>query len=382
MRAAPMIPTVEIPTTSLQTPIKGRAAVSNSEGRFAVRVRERADDGWDLATHADERTSIATEIRSETARSLITRNNSEDIPFSLSINPYRGCEHGCIYCFARPTHSYLDLSPGLDFETRLVAKHNAAQILAQDLSRPGYRCEPIALGTATDPYQPIELQYRLTRQILEVALNFRQPLSIVTKSRLILDDLDLLAEMAREKLISVMVSVTTLDNELKRVMEPRAASGQARVDTIAQLRAAGVPTGVMVAPVIPVLNDHEIERIIEACAGAGAQSAAYVLLRLPLELKTLFQEWLHTHFPDRERHVLNLLTQMRGGKLYDSRPGHRMRGEGPFADLLRQRFEKACRRHGITCNEDGNENSNESGDERTALDCSKFAVPGSQLSLW
>ena len=350
--------------------LKGRAATGNIEGRFALRVREAADDGWPRDEAGDERTSIATEIRSETARSLITRNNSDDIPFSLSINPYRGCEHGCIYCFARPTHSYLELSPGLDFETRLVAKHNAAQMLAQDLARPGYRCAPIALGTATDPYQPIEAQYRLTRQILQVALDYRQPLTLITKSRLILDDLDLLAAMARENLVSVMISVTTLDNDLKRVMEPRAASGQARVDTIARLREAGVPAGFMLAPVIPALNDHEIERIVEACAGAGAQTAAYVLLRLPFELKTLFQDWLHTHFPDRERHVLNLLTQMRGGKLYDARPGHRMRGQGPFADLLRQRFDKACRRFGI----DGNDSS--------ALDCSRFAVPGSQLTLW
>lgn len=360
--------------------LKGRGALTNAEGRFAQRIIVRCED-----LPADDKActdasccdpadslhppSIATEIRAETARSIITRNSSTDIPFNLSINPYRGCEHGCIYCFARPTHSYLDLSPGLDFETRLVAKHNAAEQFAVDLSRRGYRCEPIALGTATDPYQPIEIQYRLTRQLLEVALKFGQPVTIVTKSRLIIDDIELLAAMAQRNLVSVMVSVTTLDNELKRVMEPRAASGKARLETIATLREAKIPVGMMLAPVIPALNDYEIERIVEAGAAAGALVAAYVLLRLPLELKTLFQEWLHDHFPDRAAHVLNVLTQMRGGQLYDARPGSRMKGQGPFADLIRQRFAKACRRYGLDRG-------------MPQLDCSQFTVPSAQLALW
>jgi DNA repair photolyase len=363
-----------------RTPTKGRGALTNNEGRFAKRIIARSTEipADDIASteadfvdpaDAEQPVSIATEIRSETARSIITRNSSTDIPFNLSMNPYRGCEHGCIYCFARPTHSYLDLSPGLDFETRLVAKHNAAEQLAADLSRPSYRCEPITLGTATDPYQPIEAQYRLTRQLLEVALRFSQPVSIITKSRLIIDDVGLLAEMASKNLISVMVSVTTLDNDLKRVMEPRAASGKARLDAIATLRKAGVPVGMLVAPIIPALTDYEIENIVEAGASAGVLSASYVLLRLPFELKDLFQQWLHSHFPDRANHVLNVLSQMRGGALYDANFGSRMRGEGPFADLIRQRFTKACRRHGIP-------------GHMPALDCSRFAVPTAQMTLW
>jgi DNA repair photolyase len=364
-----------------RAPTKGRGALSNSEGRFAKQIIVRSSElgADDIATtdtsqfdpaDAEHPVSIATEIRNETARSIITRNSSADIPFNLSMNPYRGCEHGCIYCFARPTHSYLDMSPGLDFETRLVAKQNAADCLKADLGRRSYQCEPIALGTATDPYQPIEAQYRITRQLLEVALQYRQPVSIVTKSRLILDDIELLAEMAQHGLVNVMVSVTTLDRDLKRVMEPRAASGQARLDAIAALRAAGVPVGMLLAPVIPALNDYEIEHIVEAGAAAGALAVGYVLLRLPLELKDLFQQWLHSHFPDRANHVLSVLSQMRGGQLYDATVGSRMRGEGPFADLIRQRVTKACRRHGI---EPGG---------MPVLDCSKFAVPKAQLTFW
>jgi DNA repair photolyase len=366
-------------------PTKGRGALSNREGRFARQVIVRSSElsADDIASadasdfdpaDAEHPVSIATEVRGEQARSIITRNSSADIPFNLSMNPYRGCEHGCIYCFARPTHSYLDLSPGLDFETRLVAKQNAAACLKADLGKRSYQCEPIALGTATDPYQPIEAQYRITRQLLEVALQYRQPLSIITKSRLILDDIALLAQMAQHNLVNVMVSVTTLDRDLKRVMEPRAASGEARLDTIAALRQVGVPVGMLVAPIIPALNDYEIEPIVEAGAAAGALSAAYVLLRLPLELKDLFQQWLHSHFPDRANHVLSVLSQMRGGQLYDARTGSRMRGEGPFADLIRQRFTKACKRYGIVPG------------GMPALDCSSFAVPceksEAQLSLW
>lgn len=347
------------------TALKGRGTASRIPGRFAITSVELDADGEPLP-------HPATEVSAETARTLITRNRSPDVPFNLSINPYRGCEHGCIYCFARPSHAYLDLSPGLDFETRLRVKHNAPQLFEQELRKPGYRCETIALGVNTDAYQPLEKEQEVVRRLLEVALQFKQPLSIITKSGLILRDLDLLQAMARQRLLHVAISVTSLDNDLKRIMEPRAASPSMRLRVIRELRAAGVPVTVLLAPLIPLINEHEMESIIDAVAAAGAQSIAYILLRLPHEVAPIFAEWLHQHFPERAGHVLSRLSAMRGGQLYDGRFGRRMTGEGIFAELISQRFQVARRKAGL-----GNR-------EGFALDCSQFRVPprrGDQLSL-
>lgn len=346
-------------------PIKGRGSASHIPGRFAITTVELDDDGEPLP-------HPATELTAETARSLITRNRSPDVPFNLSINPYRGCEHGCVYCFARPSHAYLDLSPGLDFETRLRVKHNAPQLFEQELRKPGYCCETIALGVNTDAYQPVEREQRVVRQLLEVALRFKQPLSIITKSGLILRDLDLLGELARRRLVHVAVSVTTLDDDLKRVMEPRAASPAVRLKVIRELRAAGVPVTVLLAPLIPLINDHELEGMVAAVAEAGAQSANYLLLRLPHEVAPIFCDWLQQHFPERAGHVMSRLRDMRGGKLYDSEFGRRMTGRGVFAELLQQRFQVARRKAGLGQR------------ERIALDCSQFWVPprrGDQMRL-
>jgi DNA repair photolyase len=285
-------------------------------------------------------------VTEEIARSVISRNDSPDIGFSQSVNPYRGCEHGCVYCFARPSHAYLDLSPGLDFETRLFAKTNAAERLRHELARPGYRCSPIALGINTDAYQPIERRYRVTRQCLELLAECHHPVSFVTKSASIERDLDLLAAMARERLVTVYLSITTLDNRLAARMEPRASAPHTRLKAVRALKEAGVPVGVLVAPLIPMINDRELERILEAAYEAGARSASYVLLRLPHELKQVWREWLQLHYPERAEHVMSLIRQMRGGKDYDSAYGKRMRGEGPFAALIAQRFAKAHRRLG------------------------------------
>lgn len=325
----------------------GRGALSNPEGRFESRRVQAVDDGWAHDPRAGELPALATTVLPEHARKIITRNDSPDIAFEQSINPYRGCEHGCVYCFARPLHSYVNLSPGLDFETRLFYKARAAELLAGELSRPGYLCRPINLGASTDPYQPIERRLRITRSILEVLQRFRHPLTIVTKSALIERDLDILADMAREQLVAAFVSVTTLDPALKRALEPRAPAPAARLRAVGALRRAGVPVGVFVAPVIPALNDHEIERILEAAAEAGAQTAGYVLLRLPHEVRILFREWLDAHLPERAEHVMALIRAMRNGRENDARFGSRMRGEGPFAELIRRRFEIACRRLGL-----------------------------------
>lgn len=325
--------------------IKGRGALSNREGRFESRTHAAEDDGW--AREAPEAPRPATEVREERARTILSRNDSPDVPFDRAINPYRGCEHGCIYCYARPTHAWLNLSPGLDFETRLYAKTNAAECLRAELARPGYACAPINLGANTDPYQPIERRYRLTRQILEVLAECRHPLTIVTKNALVERDLDLLVPMARERLVHVFVSVTSLDNRLASALEPRASAPHRRIEAIAALNAAGVPCGVLVAPIIPALTDVWLERIVEAAAAAGARGAGYTVLRLPLELAGLFEEWLAANAPQRAEHVMSVVRQMRGGRDNDARFGHRMRGEGPFAELLRQRFALACRRHGI-----------------------------------
>ena len=321
--------------------LKGRGALSNPPGRFDAQQVSAVDDGWYLEEEPD---SVATTLEPDKARGIITSNDSPDVGFDRSINPYRGCSTGCPFCFARPTHAYLGLSPGLDFETRLFYKADAARVLEAELSRPGYVCKPIMLGINTDAYQPDERRMRVTRSILEVLERARHPVSILSKHSLVLRDLDLLTSLARDNLVSVALTVITLDDDLKRKLEPRAASPAARVRTLAALAAAGVPCGVMVAPVIPAITDHEMERILEACAAAGARWAGYVLLRLPYEVKDLFREWLAEHYPDRAAHVFSLIREMRGGRDNDPRFGSRMRGTGPYALLLRNRFKLACQR--------------------------------------
>lgn len=323
---------------------RGRGATLNLVNRFEAQERQRVSDGWDL--HEDE-SGFRTHVREERARSLITRNASPDISFDLSINPYRGCEHGCVYCFARPTHGFLGLSAGLDFETKLTAKVNAAEVLTRELAKPGYTPSTIALGTATDPYQPIETRYHLTREVLKVLDKANHPVGIVTKSTRVLNDLDILVPMAERGLVKVFVSVTTLDNDLSRRMEPRAARPEKRIETIHKLSEAGIPTGVVAAPMIPALNDHELENILAASRTAGASEAGYVLLRLPHELKPVFRAWLMEHFPDRLDKAFNLLKSTRGGKEYDSGFGTRMTGQGPYAYLLSRRFEVAAKRLGL-----------------------------------
>ncbi len=328
-------------------PGTGRGALSNPEGRFESRRVAAVDDGWPKDPEAEELPPLETTVAAEHAKRIITRNDSPDISFEQSINPYRGCEHGCVYCYARPSHSYVNLSPGLDFETKLFYKAHAAQLLETELSRPGYVCKPINLGANTDPYQPIERKLRVTRSILEVLQRHRHPVTIVTKSSLIERDLDILTDLARDDLVSAFVSITTLDAALKRKLEPRAPSPAARLHAVRALKAAGVPVGVFVAPVIPAVTDHEMERILEAAAQAGALTAGYVLIRLPYEVKTLFREWLDAHVPARAEHVMSLIRATRGGRENDPRFGSRMRGEGAYAELIGRRFETACRRLGL-----------------------------------
>lgn len=323
---------------------RGRGALSNPPPRFLDARTEDVDDGWYREELPD---SIATQVRPEPARSIITRNDSPDISFEQSINPYRGCEHGCPYCYARPSHAYMDLSPGIDFETKIFYKADAARRLEEELARPSYVPKQITLGANTDPYQPLERKLRVTRSVLEVLERTRHPLSIVTKGALILRDLDLLVSLAKDSLVNVFVSVTTLDVELKRLLEPRAASPAARLRIVRELCAAGVPTGVLVAPIIPAVNDSELERIVATVAAAGAASAGYVLLRLPHELKEIFRQWLETHLPDRAEHVMALVRDARDGRENDARFGTRMVGTGAWAALLRDRFALACKRHGI-----------------------------------
>ena len=323
---------------------KGRGALSNPAGRFDLTQLEAVDDGWFLEESPE---SIPTTLEPDAARAVITSNDSPDIPFEQSINPYRGCACGCVYCYARPSHAYMGLSPGLDFETRLFYKADAAAVLQKQLARAGYVCKPIMLGANTDPYQPVERNMKVTRSILEVLLQTRHPVSVITKSSLVLRDLDLLSALARQGLISVAVSVTSLDADLKRALEPRAAAPLARLRMLRELHATGIPTMAMVAPVIPALNDHEIEAILEACVEAGVRRAAYVLLRLPYEIKDLFREWLAEHYPQRAAHVMSLIRDMRGGRDNDPAFGTRMRGTGPYAELLRNRFHMACRRLGM-----------------------------------
>ena len=326
-------------------PRKGRGAVISPDGRFDAWRREAADDGW--WNDEGDATSAATELIVDSAKSVITYNTSPDIPYDRSINPYRGCEHGCAYCFARPSHAYLGLSPGLDFETKIAYKADAADCLRRELAKPGYVCRPVALGINTDAWQPVERRLRVTRGILEVLAETGHPLTIVTKSALILRDLDLLAEMAKAGRLHVAVSITTLDAGLARAMEPRAPSSQRRLAVIAALAAAGIPTAVMVAPLIPALSDHELERILAAAREAGASSAGYILLRLPHEVKPLFRAWLDAHRPGRAEHVYSLMRQLHGGREYDSSFGTRQRGSGPLAEIIAQRFRVATRRLGL-----------------------------------
>ncbi|HXQ49623.1 MAG TPA: PA0069 family radical SAM protein [Stellaceae bacterium] len=326
-------------------PRKGRGAVSNATGRFEPERRVLVDDGWGSADAAPPPLDMV--FARDSAKTIIARNDSPDVPFERSINPYRGCEHGCVYCFARPTHAYLGLSPGLDFESRIFVKEDAPALLRAELSKPTYTCKAITLGANTDAYQPVERKLELTRRILEVLREFRHPVCLITKSALIQRDIDILAPMAAERLAAAAVSLTTLDRDLARKLEPRAATPQRRLDTIAALSQAGIPVAVLASPMIPALNDAELERILEAAAAAGATSAGYILLRLPLELAPLFEEWLQTHAPDKARHVMSLIRQSRGGKAYQAEFGTRMRGTGAYAEMLRLRFEAARRRYGL-----------------------------------
>ncbi len=356
------MPPLKTVTGDHGAPAKGRGATLNPEGRFESLQREAFDDGWETPL-PDEPARPRTTVTPERARSLIQRNESPDVPFNFSINPYRGCEHGCIYCFARPSHAYLELSPGIDFETRLFAKTNAAEVLREELARPSYRCESITIGANTDPYQPIEREWKITRQVLEVLSGCDHPCSIVTKNALVERDLDLLAPMAQKNLVQVFVSVTTLDHELARRMEPRASAPRRRIEAIRNLAAAGVPVGVMTAPVIPFLTDSGIEEVLETAAEAGAKHAAYVLMRLPWELKDLFKDWLQHNYPLKAEHVMSRVRQMRKGKENDPNFGSRHRGEGLLAELLQKRFEIACSRFGLN------------RERRKPLDVTRFKPP-------
>jgi DNA repair photolyase len=340
---------------------KGRGSLSNPEGRFEKTVHRPEDDGW--VREPEEAPKPATHVQVEEARSIISRNDSPDVPFEQSINPYRGCEHGCIYCFARPSHAYLNLSPGLDFETRLFAKANAAALLRKELARPGYRCSPINLGANTDPYQPIERTHRITRAVLEVLLETRHPCTIVSKNALVERDLDLLVPMAQQQLVHVFISCAHLDNRLAAKLEPRASAPHRRIQAIRKLSEAGVPCGVLVAPIIPALNDRDMEHVLQAAAEAGAKVAGYTTLRLPHELKQLFREWLAAHVPQRAEHVMSLVQQMNGGRDYDPDFRTRMHGQGAFAQLIARRFEVACAKYGYA----------RRGGVR--LDTSRFAPP-------
>ena len=323
---------------------RGRGTLSNASGRYEPTARIAFDDGWQSI---EELPAFETTVTVETARKIITRNDSPDIGFDRSINPYRGCEHGCVYCFARPTHANMGLSAGLDFESKLFVKPDAPELLERELSAPKYSPRVIAIGTNTDPYQPIERKYEVMRGILEVLDRAGHPVGIVTKSALVLRDIDILARMARRNLVKVALSVTSLDGKLARVMEPRAATPPRRLETLRRLSEAGIPTTVMVAPVIPAINDMEMERILDAAAAAGAKEAGYVLLRLPLEVRDLFREWVTENFPDRARHVFKLIRDTRGGKDYDAKWGERMTGSGPIAWMIGRRFEAACERLGL-----------------------------------
>ena len=357
-----------LPPQSLKA-LKGRGAVSNLQGRYEAHARAGFDDGWSVggldAAEGEAAPGWKTQVSDEQARTILTRNASPDLPFNVSLNPYRGCEHGCIYCFARPTHSYLGLSPGLDFESRIYAKVNAPELLRRELAKPSYVAEPIAVGVNTDAYQPCERERQLTRRVLEVLHECEHPVALITKSSLIERDIDILAPMAARRLAAVAVTVTTLDPVIARTLEPRAAAPARRLRTIRTLTEAGIPVGVSIAPIIPFVTEPEIEQLLEAVRDAGAIHAHYVVLRLPWEVSPLFQQWLEAHFPERAQRVMNRVREMRGGKDYDSAFGTRKRGEGVWADLIRQRFEKAVHRlelHG-------------KGGRFKQLDCTQFRRP-------
>lgn len=356
---------------------RGRGAVTNPPVRFEQRAASPFDDGWETLT-ADfgDLPKLQTSLTKDSTRSAISWNTSPDIGFDRAVNPYRGCEHGCVYCYARPTHAYLGYSPGLDFETKLIYKPEVADLLEKELRKPGYRARTLALGSNTDPYQPVERTLQLTRSVLEVMDKFNHPVGIVTKSAGVLRDIDILSSMAKRNLVRVYVSLTTLDPQLSRAMEPRAATPARRLHAISELTRAGVPTGVLTAPMIPGLNDVELEKLLEAASRAGARHAGYVLLRLPHEIREMFEAWLHTNFPDRAKHVLSLVRDTRGGAMNDSRFHHRFSGQGVYADLLLRRFTRAARQWGLD-------------ESREGLDCTRFAVPGAavpaaeaQLSLF
>ncbi len=353
----PLYPDDEVPLPQHN----GRGALSNASSRFDDEKKIRTTDGWDVE---DELPPLRTTLTRDATRTILARNTSPDVPFDRSINPYRGCEHGCIYCFARPTHAYLGLSPGLDFETKILFKPEAAKLLVAELASPKYRCDVVAMGTNTDPYQPVERDLKITRSILKVLSEFNNPVGIVTKNHLVTRDIDILGDMAKRNLAEVFLSVTTLDKTLARDMEPRASAPHRRLEAIRALTAAGIPTGVMTAPMIPGLNDHEMEAILEASTEAGATRAGFTVLRLPLEIKDLFDEWLRANRPDRAEKVLSLVRQMRGGALYQAEFGLRMKGEGPIAQLLSARFAAAVKRLGLNR-------------IRYRLDTLRFAVPES-----
>jgi len=357
---------------------RGRGSSSRQEGRYERFASTPFDDGW--GTFDEPAPNLRTRVTPESAKRIITCNASPDVGFDRTINPYQGCEHGCIYCFARPRHAFYGLSPGLDFESQLFAKENAATLLEQELRKPGYEAAPIGLGVNTDCYQPIEKSYRITRQVLEVLEAYSHPVYIVTKSAMILRDIDILQSLAARNLVSVYISVTTLDRQLARHMEPRAATPARRLDTIRALNDGRIPVGVLVAPMIPGLTDHELDSILQHSADAGAQSAGYVALRLPLEIRDLFEEWLITHYPDKARKVLSLIHDIRGGRANDPRFGSRMKGTGPYATLLGDRFKLACERYGLSLRK-----GEEKGQVSSALDSSQFALPprpGDQLALF
>jgi len=353
-------------------PRKGRGAGINPEGRFESVTREAFDDGWNTPPD-DDLSPLRTHVTAERVSSIISRNDSPDVPFTQSINPYQGCEAGCVYCYARPTHAYRNLSPGIDWETRLFAKVNAAEKLREELARPGYRCEAISLGASTDPYQPIEREWKVTRGILEVLAECDHPFGIVTKNALVERDLDILAPMAKKNLVNVFISLNNLDHDLARRLEPRCAAPARRLKAMKTLSDAGVPVGVVVAPVIPFLTDHQIEPVLEAAWEHGARRAGYILMRLPWEVKDLFREWLERHYPLKAKHVMSRVHAMRGGRDNDPNFGSRMRGEGELAQLLAQRFRKACRRLGFNADP-----------RHGALDTTRFRAPaaGGQLSLF
>jgi DNA repair photolyase len=350
--------------------IKGRGSSSKPDARYLKYTRHQIDDGWE---HEKEENKPVTTVTIEKPKTIIAKNKSPDIPFDQSINAYRGCEHGCIYCYARPTHAYYDLSPGLDFETKLFAKPNAAELLEKELAAPGYKCSTIALGTNTDPYQPIERQYQITREIIAVLNKYHHPLTIVTKSSLVERDIDLLAPMAEKKLVQLFVSITTLDHQLMQKMEPRTTAPKRRLQILSNLISAGIPTGVIFAPVIPVINDSEMETILKYAAEAGSNTASFVMLRLPHEIKDLFKDWLDTHYPLKTSHVMNMITDIRAGKKNDPNFHSRLTGTGVYADLIQKRFVKTCKQLGLNVG------------ENVSLDTSQFIKPvlqGQQHSLF